>query len=213
VLADNKLALNACWDEELLALELQELSSLDAGFDIDLTGFNIAEVDGLIEGLAAEEPVAPRDEALPTLVDGPGVSRVGGVGLLCRHRLVCDDFLSPKVASTLMAGEQVRMVFIDPPCNVGIDGHVLGLGKVKHREFAMASGEMSQEQFTGFLATAFRNLADNSIDGPISFICVDWRHRGEMLEAGRKVFSELKNLIVWDRAQAAWAHSTAPAMS
>ena len=88
------------------------------------------------------------------------------------------------------------MVFTDPPYNVPIEGHVSGLGEVKHREFAMAAGEMNQAQFTTFLTTAFQNLAKYSVDGSIHFICMDWRHMQEMWEAGRRSYSELKNLIV-----------------
>ncbi len=89
------------------------------------------------------------------------------------------------------------MVFTDPPYNVPIDGHVGGSGKIRHREFAMASGEMSVPEFTAFLRTSFRNLAEVSLDGAIHFVCMDWRHMGEMLEAGRGVYAEMKNLIVW----------------
>lgn len=199
VIADNKLALNAGWDDELLALELKELVSLDAGFDIGVTGFTIAETDVLIEGLAVEEPAAPRDEELPPLAEGPAVTRPGDVWILGKHRLICGDSLDPGVVGALMAGDKARMVFSDPPYNVPIDGHVSGLGKVKHREFAMASGEMSRDQFTAFLTQAFRNLASHSLDGAIHFICMDWRHAGEMLAAGEAVYAELKNLIVWDK--------------
>ena len=199
VLADNKLALNAGWDEELLGQELRLLLAEDPEFDIDLTGFAIAEVDGLIEGLAVEEPASPRDEVLPPLEEGLPVTRRGDVWRLGRHRLVCGDSLSSEVVASLMAGETAQMVFTDPPYNVPIEGHVSGLGKVKHREFAMASGEMSRNQFTDFLARAFRNLADHSADGAIHFVCMDWRHMGEMLEAGEKVYSGLRNLIVWDK--------------
>ncbi len=197
VIADNKLALNAGWDEELLGLELQALLLEDPAFDIGITGFAIAEADGLIEGLAVEEPVAPKDEVLPPLADGPAITQIGDVWLLGRHRLICGDALDPAVVRTLMAGETAQMVFTDPPYNVAIDGHVSGLGKARHREFAMASGEMTAEQFTGFLKVAFQNLADASADGSIHFICMDWRHMPEMLAAGEKVYAEFKNLIVW----------------
>lgn len=197
VLADNKLALNAGWDEEILALELQDLLAVDEGFDIGLTGFSIAEVDGLIEGLAVEEPASPKDEELPPLSEGPAVTEVGDVWLLGRHRLVCGDSLSSEVVSILMAGEQAQMVFTDPPYNVPIAGHVSGLGAVMHREFAMATGEMSKSEFIGFLKKAFRNLADHSVDGSIHFICMDWRHMEELKAAGDEVYTVLKNLIVW----------------
>jgi DNA modification methylase len=99
--------------------------------------------------------------------------------------------------SALMNGEQAEMVFTDPPYNVPIQGHVGGSGAIKHREFAMASGEMTKAQFASFLRTSFANLAGHSTDGSIHFICMDWRHVAEVIEAADGVYSELKNLIVW----------------
>ena len=96
-----------------------------------------------------------------------------------------------------MEGEKARMVFSDPPYNVPIDGHVGGSGKVQHREFAMASGEMTRTSSPTSCRTAFRNMADHSVDGAIHYLCMDWRHMGEMLAAGQAVYTELKNLIVW----------------
>lgn len=196
VLADNKLALNAGWDDELLAEELQALMGVeDLGFDIGVTGFDLGEIDTLITGLGVEDPGDPEDDVLP--VEAPRRVHPGDVWRLGRHRLVCGDALDPAVVATLMQGEAARMVFSDPPYNVKIDGHVGGSGKIKHREFAMASGEMSDVEFIGFLATAFRNLADVSMDGSIHYLCMDWRHMTEMLAAGQGVYDELKNLIVW----------------
>jgi DNA modification methylase len=96
-----------------------------------------------------------------------------------------------------MQGEAARLVFSDPPYNVKIDGHVGGSGKIKHREFAMASGEMNDAEFTAFLTTAFQNLADVSMDGSIHYLCMDWRHMNEMLTAGQGGHDKLKNPIVW----------------
>jgi len=197
VIADNKLALNAGWDDELVAIELKELQAIDVGFDITLTGFSIAEADTLIEDLYLEEPGSPDDEKLPLFHVGPAVTHLGDHWQLGRHRLICGSALDPAVVQTLMAGELAQMVFSDPPYNVPIDGHVCGLVSVHHREFAMASGEMNREQFTDFLTNALRNLADASCDGSIHFICMDWRHMGEMQKAGGKVYTEFKNLIVW----------------
>ena len=197
VLADNKLALNAGWDEELLALELQELMAADVDFDVGLTGFSIAEVDQLIDGLAPEEPGDPADDQLPDPDQVPTRCRPGDAWRLGPHRLVCGDALDPGVIDALMDGEKAEMVFTDPPYNVAIEGNVSGLGKVRHREFAMASGEMTRDEFAAFLSAAFANLAAHSCDGAIHYICMDWRHMGEMLEAGAASYSELKNLIVW----------------
>lgn len=196
VLADNKLALNAGWDEQLLAEELKGLLVDDMGFDVSLTGFSIAEVDALVEGLNPEDPGDPGDDVLPPLEDGPARTKVGDIWALGPHRLICGNALDPAVVDALMDGERAQMVFTDPPYNVQIDGNVGGLGSVKHREFAMASGEMTQSEFTEFLRTAFERLVRFSVDGSIHFICMDWRHMAEMLSAG-EVYTELKNLIVW----------------
>jgi DNA modification methylase len=196
VLADNKLALNAGWDETILAEELQGLLADDPGFDLGITGFTIAETDSLIEGLTPEEPGDPEDEVLPPLGEGGTRCKPGDIWALGPHRLICGSSLDTHVVAALMNGETAQMVFTDPPYNVKIEGNVGGLGAVKHREFAMASGEMSREQFVGFLRSAFANLMRFSADGSIHFICMDWRHMGEMLEAGA-VYTELKNLIVW----------------
>src|SRR5262249_1916520 len=85
---------------------------------------------------------------------------------------------------------KVELVFTDPPYNVAIDGNVCGLGRVRHREFAMGSGEMTEAEFTTFLAAVFGLLAENTVDGSIHQICMDWRHMQEMLEAGGQAYSE-----------------------
>jgi DNA modification methylase len=197
VLADNKLALNAGWDEELLALELKELMEADLDFDIGVTGFTIAEVDHLVEGLAPQEPGDPADDRLPDPERIPPRCQPGDLWRLGSHRLICGDALDPEVVAALMDGEKAEMIFTDPPYNVAIDGNVSGLGKTRHREFAMASGEMSTEEFIGFLSTAFANLVAHSLDGSIHFVCMDWRHMNEILQAGGAHYAELKNLIVW----------------
>jgi DNA modification methylase len=196
VIADNKLALNAGWDEDLLAEELKGLLATEnLGFDIGVIGFEVAEMDALVEGLTPEEPGDPEDDVLPDTA--PLRVALGDIWQLGRHRLICGDALDAGVVGLLMDGELARMVFTDPPYNVKIDGHVGGSGKIKHREFAMASGEMTVVEFTAFLTGAFRNLADHSVDGSIHFLCMDWRHMGEMLAAGHAVYDALKNLIVW----------------
>ena len=195
VLADNKLALNAGWDDDLLAAELGALMSEDLDFDVGVIGFSIPEIDSLMETVAPEEPDDPADDRVPDVV--PARVRPGDLWQLGRHRLVCGDALDAGVVDDLMNGEMARMVFADPPYNVPIEGHVGNSGKIQHREFAMASGEMTHAQFTDFLTKAMRNLADHSVDGSIHFLCMDWRHMSELLEAGQGVYSELKNLIVW----------------
>jgi DNA modification methylase len=201
VIADNKLALNAGWDEQLLAQELQGLLATETlGFDIGVIGFEVAEIDSLIEALNPEEPGNPEDDVIPEIA--PRRVHPGDIWQLGNHRLICGDALDPKVLDDVMQGELARMVFADPPYNVKIDGHVGGSGKTRHREFAMASGEMTDAEFTTFLTRALRNMADHSLDGSIHFQCMDWRHMQEMLAAGHAVYDELKNLIVWTKTNA-----------
>ena len=196
VLADNKLAENAGWDRELLAIELGTLAGADHDFDLGVIGFDASEIDLIIEEAAASDTNVPEDEVLPEL-DETAVTRPGDLWQLGPHRLLCGDVRDAAAMASLMRDDRARLVFTDPPYNVRIDGHVCGSGKVRHREFAMASGEMDAATFTGFLADAFDRMAAASVDGSIHFICMDWRHMGEILQAGRAVYSELKNLIVW----------------
>lgn len=196
-LADNKLALNAEWDEELLALELKELTIADLDFGLDVTGFSIAEIDGLIEGLVPTEPGDPAGDRLPDPADIPVRCKPGDLWRLGEHLLICGDSLDPAVVAALMDGEKAEMVFTDPPYNVKIARNVSGKGKVRHGEFAMASGEMTPAQFTNFLSRAFANLCAHSVDGSIHFIAMDWRHLREITDAGVANYAELKNLIVW----------------
>ena len=195
VLADNKLALNAGWDEDLLAAELGALLAQDLDLEVGIIGFSIPEVDALLATVAPEEPDDPADDVLPDAA--PARVRRGEVWQLWAHRLICGDVRDPAVLATLMAGEQARLVFTDPPYNVPIDGHAGGLGHIKHREFAMAAGEMSREAFTGFLQQALAPLVAHSVEGSIHYVCMDWRHLPEILAAGEAVFTELKNLVVW----------------
>ena len=199
VLADNKLALNAGWDEEILALELGDLIKMHPEFDVEITGFSIAEVDLLIEGIDFEERGNFKEDILPGISSAPPITQFGEVWQLGGHRLVCGNALLPETCSTLMNGEKAQMVFTDPPYNVPIAGHVGGLGKTKHREFAMASGEMTPPEFIAFLESAFRNLVSFTVEGSIHFVCMDWRHLHEILTAGNASYSELKNLIVWSK--------------
>jgi DNA modification methylase len=198
VIADNKLALNAGWDREILAIELQGL--IDLEFDTDVTGFSLAEVDFLLDEANDGDPASADgpDDTVPEL-GGLPVSRPGDVWLIGRHRLLCGDARSADDLALLMQNEQADMVFTDPPYNVKIDGHVCGLGAVKHRDFAMATGEMSEDQFTGFLVETLSNMSGRMRNGAIAFVCMDWRHMGELLSAGRKAFTELKNLVVWNK--------------
>jgi DNA modification methylase len=197
VIADNRLAELAGWDNELLALELSAVGELDSEFDLALTGFDVAEIEALFNGLdTAEEQV---EEAVLIDEQAPVVSRIGDLWQLGDHALICGDATDPAVYRRLLVTDKAQMVFTDPPYNVPVNGHICGLGKVQHNEFVMASGEMTEEQFTQFLGAVVSNLAAFSEDGSIHYVCMDWRHIGELLAAGRGAYSELKNLVVWNK--------------
>ncbi len=196
VIADNRLAELAGWDNQLLALELSAIAGLDAEFELALTGFDPAEIESLLNNLD-EAQTAEEEVVIDTAA--PVVTQLGDMWLLGKHAIICGDALDADVFSRLLGNEKTQMVFTDPPYNVPVNGYICGLGKVQHEEFVMASGEMSEAEFTDFLARVATNLATFSVDGSIHYVCMDWRHIGELLAAGRSAYSELKNLVVWNK--------------
>jgi DNA modification methylase len=201
ILADNRLAEKAGWDKELLAIELQGLIELD--FDVEITGFDMPEIDLVLEDAdeAKRESSGPEDK-VPDPLPSFTVSALGDMWIMGSHRLFCGDARDNSAYQNLLGGDKAEFVFTDPPYNVAIDGHVCGKGAIRHRDFAMASGEMSAEAFTGFLADVFRQLIAHTTDGSIHDVCMDWRHVAEMLAAGNQVYTELKNLCVWTKTNA-----------
>jgi DNA modification methylase len=196
-IADNRLADIATWDDRVLGEILGELSLADLDFEIEATGFTAAEIDLRIEGLSMLAGEGPDpDDQLP-IPDLPPVTRPGGLWWLGPHRVFCGNALEPASFATIMAGKKARLVFTDPPYNVPITGHVSGLGRIRHREFAMGAGELSRGAFVGFLTRSFALLAENSVSGSLHYVCIDWRHVGDMISAGETAFAELKNIAVW----------------
>ena len=195
MLADNKLTDRSSFDPELVAIHLKELSEIALEFDIEDTGFELPEIDLLIQGLEEQDDPEAVDEF--TGAEGPAVARPGDVWCLDEHRIFCGSALDPAAYSSLLVGERVGAVFTDPPYNVPIAGHVSGLGAKSHREFPMASGEMASGEFTGFLATALGLAQTHSQPGAVMFCCMDWRHMGELLAAGQASHLDLLNLCVW----------------
>jgi DNA modification methylase len=191
VIADNRLAEKAGWDRELLALELGELGTFD--IDLTLTGFELEEIELIID--AGEKPV--EDDDIPEAGGGVPVSRTGDLWQLGRHLLHCADALEQDSYARLMGSDRAVLVVTDPPYNVPIRGHVSGLGKVRHREFVQGSGELSENDFTRFLARTFRQLAAFSTSGSLHYVFMDWRHLPELLGAGRSVYDDWLNLCVW----------------
>jgi DNA modification methylase len=199
-LADNKIAANAGWERTILATELGELAVLlpEYNLELDITGFEPAEFDALMGDMI--DPEADPADQLSKIAEIP-VSRRADLWLLGSHRLFCGDAGTEEDLRALMTRERAAMVFADPPYNVRISS-VQGRGRIKHREFATASGEMSPKEFTEFHVKWMSLAARCSDEGSIHFVCMDWRHLGETLAAGEEAYSELKNLVVWNKSNA-----------
>ena len=153
-------------------------------------------------GAPEEEQPDPDDEWIGIDPALPAVSRRGDLWQLGPHRILCADALDPASYAHLLGDKTADLVFVDPPYNVRIEGHVSGLGRAHHAEFAMASGEMSEADFTAFLEKSLAHHAAHSKDGALHYVCMDWRHTGELLAASRPVYIECKNLCVWVKTNA-----------
>jgi ParB-like chromosome segregation protein Spo0J len=200
LLADNKIAEGAGWDREMLAIELGELTELlpTEGFDVSLTGFETAEIDLLLADMASSTP-EPAD-VIPPLPQDP-VTHRGDIWLLGKHRLLCGDAQDVGNFKRLMSGVSAAAVFTDPPYNRRVKA-IGGRGQVKHSEFAFASGEMSPEQFHKFLTQTLGNGIQVSAEGAVHFVCMDWRHIGDLIEVGRDLYDAMLNLVVWNKTNA-----------
>ena len=197
MIADNRLTEIASWDDQLLGEQLKELATLNLDFAIEATGFEMNEIDLRIEAL--EERKGGKDEPPIPAPVGPAITRPGDLWTLGPHRLLCGDALDAQSYRLLFEGRKAAMTFADPPFNLKIDGHVSGLGRIKHREFAMAVGEMTPEAFTTFLANWIRLAAESSGKGALIYACMDWRHLGELLDAAKSNGLSALNLCVWTK--------------
>ena len=196
VITDNKLALNAGWDDEMLAVELTDLK--DMGFDLDLTGFSTEEIEALLapagtEGLTDED-------AVPEVPESP-VTVLGDVWLMGKHRVMCGDSTSIDAVEKLMDGQKADMVFTDPPYGIG---YTPKASASPGRKVTAARKAM-----VGMLITNDANPADAlrvTTDAlvihhavPAHFVCCDWRSLATITEAMRAAGIEPKACIVWDK--------------
>lgn len=190
VLAENKLATLGGFDRDVLKLEFSELLELDLDFSLELTGFVEPEIDAIIFSSEISDKPVP-------VVAGAPTSRRGDLWLLGKHRLLCDDATNAEAVSRLMNGQKARTAFEDSPYNVKVGRHVSGSGK--HGEFVMASGEMSDDEFTEFLTRTMLRTAESLVDGGLVYFCMDFRHMRHVLDAAEKSELKLLNLIIWDK--------------
>lgn len=200
-IADNRLAQHSHWDERLLGEDFLQLRELKVDFDLSVIGFSLPEIDLSVQKLQESQRVAIDDDVADAAT-GISVCEVGQTWQLGDHRLHCGDATSEGAFALLMENEHADVVFVDPPYNVPVQGHVSGKGKVRHREFAQGVGELNRDEFIQFLVKNCSLLAKHSRDGAIHYVCMDWRHADELLAAGREVYSELKNIAVWVKSNA-----------
>lgn len=199
VIADNKIAEQGAWDETQLAAEFEALLELDSPIEIVDTAFEIGEVDYILD--KGRDTVAAKEDLLPAEVEKR--CNAGDLWQLGKHRLLCGDALDPASYQILLGSKKAEMVFTDPPYNLKIAGVVSGKGKVRHKDFLQASGEMSRGQFGRFLEAFIRNTKAASKNGSIHFICMDWRQIDLLVSIGREQFDELKSICVWDKGTGA----------
>ena len=191
---------NAGWDRERLAIELPELSEflvLD-GLDISVTGFAAVEIDQLAVDFDED---AREDKLDPAWADAEVVSKAGDLWQLGSHRLLCGDARNTDDLARLMDGSRASMAFLDPPYNVRVRD-IVGRGRVQHPEFVMASGELSSDGFVTFLRDALTQATEVSKDGAVHYICMDWRHIGDLIGAGSDVYAAMLNLVAWVKTNA-----------
>jgi DNA modification methylase len=197
LIADNRLTENAEWDEVLLGKELKFLSEANLDFSLEAIGFEVAEIDLFIEDLTPATPDEPDPGNELPAMDSRAITKAGDLWILGKNRVLCGNALSKEDFCRLMRDSRANLVFTDPPYNVPIDGHVSGSGKAHHREFVMASGELTTDEFIKFLTDALSLASVFSKSGSLHFVCIDWRHGKELLTAGSSVYTELKNVCVW----------------
>jgi len=201
VIADNKIAEQAGWDREILAIELGELIDLlpAEGFDVSLTGFEAPEIDLLLADMGPPSRPEPEDVA-PAPPRNP-ITRRGDLWQLGKHKILCGDAREAGDLARVMNGAAASAVFCDPPYNLPMRG-IGGRGRTQHPDFAFASGEMSPQQHRDFLSKTLANGVRVSADGAVHFVCMDWRHISDLIDVGRELYGAMLNLVVWNKSNA-----------
>lgn len=192
-IADNKLIELGKWDFDLLTIEFEALSNLDLSFNLDITGFENSQIELLID---SNKEASNKEDIFSDTI--PPICKKGDIWRLGRHYLICGDSLLNETYQALLSDKKAQMILTDPPYNLKVKD-IGSLGKIKHSEFEMASGEMSKEEFTKFLSTFMEHLNNYSLDGSLHYLFMDWKHICEMSNSGSSVYDELKNVCVWNK--------------
>ena len=201
LLADNRIATLAKSNDRAEAQILLELSQVELDFDIEGTGFYLAEIELKIAGLTEIDGSAEGEIETILVASGPAITRFGDGWMLGSHTLHCADARQAESWRRLMGDLLADLVVTDPPYNVAVNGHVSGLGKHRHREFAVANGEMSPTEFTGFLQTSMSHAYQWSRPGSVHYWAMDWRHVVEIGSAGNAIYERFLNMAVWVKNQ------------
>ncbi len=195
-LALNRIQERGSWDETALKLEFENLIEIHADFEIP--GFELPEIDAIVKVGDAGDTPDPADALDAALgVGGPVVTAPGDLWTLGEHRLLCASARDADAMARLIGDRSVAMVFTDPPYNVPVNGHVRTGRAGRFAEFAEASGEMSSEEFTDFLAEALDRAAAALAPGGLLYACIDWRHMRELQDALARLRLWIINVCVW----------------
>lgn len=197
---DNRIAEDSEWNYENLKEEFEKLLSFDYTFE-DLA-FDTVDYDKIfLADNSDENKVHNSDKEDDSWLDAniPKRAKFGDLWRLGDHFVFCGDCLLARSFEILMQGELAQIVITDPPYNCKIKGHVCGLGKTQHEEFAMASGEMSNEEFAEFISSFMQNLVKFSVDGSLHYLYIDWARVNTLLTQGKKHYTELKNIAIWNK--------------
>ncbi|UWU90608.1 DNA modification methylase [Bradyrhizobium sp. CB1015] len=189
----NKMPEYAEWNDGELKLEIEEIFALDSNVTL---GFEVGELDAMLDdgGLDQEDQLPPVDEQAAALCQV-------GDQFVCGNQIIqVGDALKFDNYTKLLEADRVGMTFMDPPYNVPINGHVTRSNATAHHDFPMGNGEFSSGEFQAFLETSLGHVAKLSRDGSMHYVCMDWRHQRELLAAGDSVFTELKNVCVWNKS-------------
>ena len=203
-IADNKLTENGNWNYDVLKLEFCELEKLNLDFSLDITGFEMAQIDVILDAdnSKKESNISKKLNTVPYILEKDIVSKNGDIWLLGNHKIICGNSLEKEVFERLFEYKQADMIFTFLPYNLKVDGQICRVRKKHYKEFAMASGEMNSEEFKNFLYKSFSLLKEFSKNGSLHYICMDWRHVAEIINAGTNIFDEFKNLCIWNKDNA-----------
>jgi DNA modification methylase len=199
-IADNRLAEQATWDNEILLEQIDEILLEVADYDVTLTGFSAPELDELRivqERAGGQVESDPAADTLPGHVEGEAISERGDLWRLGPHRLVVGSALEPASYRLLLGRRKADAVISDPPYNVRIEGFVSGKGKRRHGDFVMGAGEMSAGEFREWLATFLAVARGACIPQAAFHVFIDWRHFADLQRAAEQSSLKLASLCVW----------------